>query len=144
MGNMDYGPPQYLLNYNELRPSEHAGMLRTWNNWLPERLDSGKLKMTELRQYDAKWAVVGKSPLRFKYTFLNSNLPGCWCSPWGTPGSLLAPCPSLPRLSLGRTPLCGDQTWQKRGQSLSSLNFKTNCLRSWPFHVTKFTKKQCH
>ena len=27
-------------------------------------MDSGKLKVTTLRQYDARWAVFGKSPLQ--------------------------------------------------------------------------------
>ena len=45
-------------------PFEHAGMLRTKNNPHPESLDSWEANMTMLRQFETRWAVFGKSPLR--------------------------------------------------------------------------------
>ena len=58
-----YGPPPFLLNYNDLLPFEHAGMLRTEHNSHPESMDSWEAKMTTLWQFEVRWSIFGQSPL---------------------------------------------------------------------------------
>ena len=61
---MQYGPPPFLLNDNELLPFEHACMLREEHYSHPENLDSWESIMPTLWRFEVRWSIFGLSPLR--------------------------------------------------------------------------------
>ena len=60
---MQYGPPPFLLNDNELLPFEHACMLREEHYSHPENLDSWESIMPTLWRFEVRWSIFGLSPL---------------------------------------------------------------------------------
>ena len=56
---MQYGPPPFLLNDNELLPFEHACMLREEHYSHPENLDSWESIMPTLWRFEVRWSIFG-------------------------------------------------------------------------------------
>ena len=63
---VQYGPPPFLLNDNELLPFEHACMLREEHYSHPENLDSWESTMPTLWRFEVRWSIFGLSPLHCK------------------------------------------------------------------------------
>ena len=66
---MQYGPPPFLLNDNELLPFEHACMLREEHYSHPENLDSWESIMPTLWRFEVRWSIFGLSPLLMQMLF---------------------------------------------------------------------------
>ena len=60
---MQYGPPPFLLNDNELLSFDHAGMLREEHYSHPENVDSWESIMPTLWRFEVRWSIFGLSPL---------------------------------------------------------------------------------